>query len=88
MNTKQDKFEAMADYQMLQAKMDAAFKMVLAPGQHWKDKIDYVVECRDHEVALIAEAVEFFTATKAKVVKLREDTYRVTAPGYWAGPAN
>lgn len=60
---------------------------------HWKGPIDAVVVCKDcYEGAMIADAVEFYTATQATLKVLRAVpgkyiAYHVTAPGYWAGPA-
>lgn len=60
---------------------------------HWKDAIDAIVlTVNKAELDLILFAVEFYTATKATAVCVRGEvglrTYRITAPGYWAGPAN
>lgn len=57
---------------------------------HWKGPIDAFVTVRsEDEIALIEAAVEFYTATRA-TVRPTSDCFRVriTAPGYWAGPAN
>lgn len=74
--------------------MHAAFELV-KPPTHWKAPIDYRVRTNELKLALagraitieqVCEAVEFFTATKAKVREEMGFTY-ITAPGYWAGPA-
>jgi len=55
----------------------------------WRAPIDCLVAAPDPEVrALIAEAVEFFTATPATFVPtIRRGVYRLTADGYRNGPA-
>lgn len=60
--------------------------------EHWKGAIDATLtlaaDVAERELALVAEAIEFFTATEALITHLGENRYRVIAPGYWAGPAN
>lgn len=68
--------------------MDKAFKKTLQPGQHWKDKICKIVEAQPSEVDEILSAVEFFTGAKGSAERLDVCIYRITAPGYWAGPCN
>jgi len=74
------------------AELDAAFKRV-QNREHWKGAIDCVVEILTNgDLATILEAIEFYTATTGTVTPIGEigktTTFRVTAPGYWAGPAN
>ena len=66
---------------------------------HWKDRISALVSQADLDAAgvtieKVAEAVEHFTATRAKCepAQLATDAgpvpgYYVTAAGYWMGPA-
>lgn len=74
-----------------------AFDLVKNPV-HWKDPIDSV--CTTDEVKIIAEAIEYFTATKASfdylgIVMAREQgrfkagdhLMKVRADGYRKGPA-
>lgn len=65
--------------------LDAAFKMV-ASAADWKAPIDAVVWATDR--AIVAEAIEFFTATTATFERADEcGKLRVTSVGYRAGPA-
>ena len=61
------------------------FDLVKNP-EHWKGEIDRVIRAADRDV--VAAAVEHFTATEAAFQELPGGRLRVTAPGYWAGPAN
>jgi hypothetical protein len=73
--------------------LNAAFKRVQNPD-HWKNPCDGIVCGRDLEVTLFA--IEFFTGTTGTVTPLYTESaiyegnrpYRVTAPGYRAGPCN
>jgi len=65
----------------------AAFNRVQNPT-NWKKPIYAVVTGSDEDLKIIAEAIEFYTATSATITHLTDDMYRVTAPGYYAGPAN
>jgi hypothetical protein len=62
-------------------------------AEHWKGPIRAHVTVTDEaDVETILDAIEFYTAT-AGTATLVESTpigkrYLVTAPGYWAGPAN
>jgi hypothetical protein len=64
--------------------LDAAFLQV-QPKAHWKDPIDAIIAAKDREI--VAEAIEFFTATKASFEIRWDGRLHVTAPGYRAGPA-
>ncbi len=66
---------------------DAAFKKV-QNRENWKMAIKTIVSGTDDDMNVIAEAIEFYTATVATVRPLGGGSYRVTAPGYYAGPAN
>lgn len=84
-------------YQMLQAKMTKAFKLV-EPPSHWKNPIDAVVtteQLREAGLTIgdVAEAVAHFTGTPATIEQAPswvslEPLYHVTAIGYFAGPCN
>ncbi len=68
--------------------MKVAFERVQNPA-HWKGAIDCVIEeYDDRELEKIKAAVFFYTATAATIEKIGKGQFRVTAPGYWAGPAN
>lgn len=67
--------------------LDAAFTKV-ANKDHWKAPIDTVVDLTPSELAATIKAIPFFTATPATITALGDGKFRVTAPGYWAGPAN
>jgi len=61
--------------------------------QHWKGPINIDVDMRSNTFKNIttddiASAISFFTATEARIIKIGFLEYNVTAPGYWAGPAN
>ena len=59
---------------------------LVAPKTHWKDPIDRI--CREKDGELIARAIEYFTATEAKIEKLSgQPLIRVRSIGYRAGPA-
>jgi len=86
-------------YDERQARLKLAFGTV-EPKEHWKAAIDAVVERATLEalglsIADVREAVIHFTATVPVIhpwVSVdEEDTrhvcYRVSAAGYWAGPA-
>ncbi len=68
----------------------AAFNLV-SPFPHWKAPIKTVASktallALGFEPAVIAHAVEFFTATACKVTETATDV-TFEAAGYWAGPA-
>jgi len=77
-------------------RMNAIFDIVTRNMDNWKDpirgyitKVDMAVN--NWTVEDIVDAVDYFTATKAKVVAehyVGDEGYRVTAPGYYNGPAN
>lgn len=74
------------------AVLSAAFDRVKNPD-HWKNPIDaYITIDTPEELATVLEAIEFYTATSGTARKLHRvgdaDVYRITAPGYYAGPAN
>ena len=67
----------------------AAFDKV-KDKNHWKNPIKSYCSCAD--VDIVAEAIEYFTATKAEFDYLGvvdgEHKMHVRAAGYYAGPAN
>lgn len=71
------------------SELEAAFKKV-QNADHWKNPIDATIPVAD--VDITAKAIEFFTATKASFFRVGgidgKVRMRVTAPGYYAGPAN
>lgn len=69
------------------ATLDAAFDKV-RNKDHWKGPIDVTLPLSPDDIVAIAYAVPFFTATGANFTLVSPGVYRVTAPGYWAGPAN
>lgn len=65
--------------------LEAAFEQVRS-ARHWKEPIDAYCRCEDRVV--VAEAIEFFTATVASFYVCGVDGWcRVKAAGYRAGPA-
>ena len=67
------------------AKMVAAFDLV-ENADHWKGPVDGFIDGAD--VAVVAEAVVYFTATVAEITEgPTKGRFHVKAPGYWAGPA-
>lgn len=70
------------------AQYAAAFKRVENPI-NWKMPIDARVRVvSDEELDIILESVEFYTGTIATETPVSPGTFRITAPGYYAGPAN
>lgn len=77
-------------------RMNAIFAIVTRNMDNWKDPIrGYITEAdmtvNNWTVEDVVDAVDYFTATKAKVVAENypgDEGYRVTAPGYYNGPAN
>lgn len=69
------------------AELSAAFDAVKS-AEHWKAPID--AQIRGEEVVITLAAIEYYTATQGKLGSFNPSTctFRVTAPGYWAGPAN
>jgi hypothetical protein len=71
------------------AELEAAFKKV-QNAEHWKNPIDAFIQI--DEVNITAKAIQFFTATTAQFFRVTTAggklKMRVTAPGYYAGPAN
>ena len=67
--------------------LSAAFDKV-SNKDHWKGPIDCVVSLTAEELVTTAHAIPFYTATGANFTALGDGKYHVTAPGYWAGPAN
>lgn len=60
----------------------------VAPKDNWKGPINALVTLSADELALLPYAIEFFTATKATILRgSNPGTYVVTADGYAAGPA-
>ena len=57
---------------------------------HWKGPISAWILAED--AIKTRDAIEFFTATEARFGQMRNGAkgwmIHVTAPGYWAGPAN
>ena len=69
----------------MREKLDAAFT-ALHGDNHWKDPIDTVIFRGEFD--LMAQACDFFTATKLTIAEeLDDERIRVTAIGYRAGPA-
>jgi hypothetical protein len=66
------------------AEMEAAWELV-APAEHWKAPI--AAEIPAEKAAVVAEAIAFYTATEAHFEPAGAGKLRVTAAGYWAGPA-
>lgn len=75
-----------------QGELSQAFDKV-SPKDHWKNPIDaQVVLSNDFDLLLVAEAVTFFTGSKATFTPVlfitargkREMRYRVRAAGYFA----
>ena len=55
--------------------------------KHWKNPINSCVRAEDVEVTM--EAIVFFTATEATLGEnLNNGWYKISAPGYYRGPAN
>ena len=68
-----------------QSQLEEAFKVV-QPASHWKNPI-YKVIPDIYDRALIAESIVHFTATEATFTPAGEGYVKVTADGYFAGPA-
>jgi hypothetical protein len=66
-----------------QGELAAAFDWV-ADKAHWKNPIDCVVALSPRQVALVREAVPFFTGSKARVEVIDEGVVRIRAAGYFA----
>ena len=61
--------------------------------KHWKNPIAKTINLNSKEfenvsLGMIAEAVEFFTATKTIITELGDSKYFVQSVGYFNGPAN
>jgi hypothetical protein len=71
-----------------QVRMQTAFERV-EPKTHWKDKINKILpaDTSQQELNDIAEAIDYYTATQATFTSLKDGRTRVTAAGYWGGPA-
>lgn len=72
--------------------LEVAWKRV-EPATHWKAPVDATIYATEEELVDVLEAIEFYTATPGEATKVEtigHGIYRfhVTAPGYWAGPAN
>lgn len=67
-----------------EAEMKAAWELV-APAEHWKAPINAVIPAEKR--AVVAEAIAFYTACEAVFAEEEEGKLRVTAAGYWSGPA-
>ena len=68
-----------------QSELDVAFRKVQS-SIHWKEPIDAWVPVDELPITMLA--VEFFTATKIKILGTRPDgTVLVHADGYRLGPA-
>ena len=81
--------EFRADYEAAQKRATEIFDMV-ADADDWRGPIDAWVS--QENLCAVLQAVEFFTATQAKVTEvdhgiLGEIKVRVEAIGYRAGPA-
>lgn len=67
------------------AEIKAGFDLV-KPANHWKDPIDAIIDQDQQEI--VAVAIAWFTACEAAFTKADNSTkVRVTAPGYFNGPA-
>lgn len=64
----------------------ALFKKVESPT-NWKAPINTIVYLNADELALLPYAIEFFTATPAKITSMPLGGYHVMSVGYAAGPA-
>jgi len=71
----------------LRADFDRAFSVVKNPDD-WKAPIDATLpdKTTTEDLSLYASAIRFFTATEATIT-YSEKGFRITAPGYRAGPA-
>lgn len=66
--------------------MEKAFQAV-QDKKHWKNPINSCVRAEDVEVT--KEAIVYFTATEATLGEnLGNGWFKITAPGYYRGPAN
>jgi hypothetical protein len=66
--------------------LEHAFKNV-QDKKHWKNPINSCVRSEDVEITM--EAIAFFTATEATLGEnLGNGWYKISAPGYYLGPAN
>lgn len=74
----------LSEHEFSVAEMEAAFDLV-KPAEHWKAPIDAVIPAEKR--AVVAEAVAYYTATEAEFAPAGFGELRVTAAGYWAGPA-
>ena len=75
--------------------LQTAFALVSpdTQGRNWKDKIDCYVSGKslaDAGVSIndVLASVLYMTGTSAKLTPVHDRSWRVTAPGYWAGPCN
>jgi len=64
--------------------LQAAFNTVADPTD-WRAPIDAWVEADKYE--LVAEAVQYFTATEPRLIALQNGWKRMVATGYRNGPA-
>ena len=60
-----------------------AFDMV-TDKRDWKDRIDYWIRKRDHDV--VEEAIKFYTKTEMIVVESTSTYERIVSIGYRMGP--
>ncbi len=67
-----------------EAEMEAAWELV-APAEHWKAPISAVIPAEKKYV--VEEAIAFYTATESHFEEAGPGLLKVTAAGYWAGPA-
>ena len=66
--------------------LEKAFDSV-RDSEHWKNPIKKVLKLKGLDVALIKEAVIFFTSTSASFTSLPKNKVLVEADGYYMGPA-
>lgn len=66
-----------------QGELSHAFDFV-ADRSNWKNPIDVVVVLSDRQVALVREAVVFFTGSVPTITKREDGAVRVVAAGYYA----
>ena len=64
--------------------LEKAFDLV-KNREHWKNPID--AYCRGENLAVISEAISYFTATLPSISQQENGWYRVVAQGYRQGPA-
>jgi hypothetical protein len=74
-----------AEQNRLQPMREELFRLVANPVD-WKAPIDTLVPTKT-DLAMLVDAIEFFTATKPIITYAGLDGFHVVAVGYRAGPA-